>query len=160
MTTTGATEAQAAPSPTDLFASGIPRLNHVAMSVPADQLDAAGRAEIVDFYAECFGWSELPTETVDRNKLVLAVGHWDQFVFLHAEDRPMSCPRLDHFGMSVGSRDDLDATWSRVRTRAARDDRVDVIEPSVDDFEVLRIHAFYVRFLLPMMVEVQYWEMG
>ena len=44
-------------------------------------------------------------------------------------------------------------TWSR-RGRgwpgwADRDDRVDVIEPKIDDFDVLKIHAFYVRHLLP-----------
>ena len=144
---------------TQLFPAGIPRINHVAMSVPADLLAAEGRAEIVDFYGECFGWEELPTETVDRKKMVLAVGHWDQFVFLHAEDDPMRAPRLDHFGMSVQSRDDMDAAWARVAARAAEDERVDVIEPHVDDFGFLKLHAFYVRFLLPMMVEVQYWEM-
>lgn len=141
-----------------LFPAGIPRLNHVAVSVPPDLLDATGRDELLSFYGECFGWSELPSETVDRTKMVLAVGHWDQFVFLHAEGDPMRCPRLDHFGMSVSSKDDLDAAWARVAARAAADDRVDVIEPSVDDFDVVRIHAFYVGFLLPMMVEVQYWE--
>jgi len=142
----------------EMFPAGIPRLNHVAMSVPAAALDAAGRAELLAFYGECFGWQELPTETVDRTKMVLAVGHWDQFVFLHADDQPMRCPRLDHFGVSVLSRGDLESTWSRVAAWAERDDRVDVIEPNIDDFDVLKIHAFYVRFLLPMMVEVQFWE--
>ena len=141
-----------------LFPAGIPRLNHVAVSVPPDLLGAIGREELTGFYGACFGWSELPSETVDRKKMVLAVGHWDQFVFLHAEDDPMRCPRLDHFGMSVSSKDDLDAAWERVAARAATDERVDVIEPNVDDFDVVRIHAFYVGFLLPMMVEVQYWE--
>lgn len=143
-----------------LFPAGIPRFNHVAMSLPPDALDADGRAEILEFYGDCFGWEELPSETVDRKTLVMAVGHWDQFVFLHAEDEPMRSPRLDHFGVSVLSRDDLDGVWSRVSAWRARDDRVDVIEPNVEDHEVLKIHAFYVRHLLPMMVEVQYWEFG
>lgn len=143
---------------TDLFPAGIPRLNHVALSVPPDTLDAAGRAEICEFYGDCFGWAELPTQTVDRRTMVLAVGHWDQFVFLHAEDEPMRTPRMDHFGVAVRSLEDLEACWARVAGWAERDDRVDVIEPNVDDFDVLRIHAFYVRHLLPMMVEVQYWE--
>ena len=141
-----------------LFPAGIPRLNHIGLSLPADALSAEGRAEILAFYGECFGWNELPTETLDRTRMVLAVGHWDQFVFLHADEEPMNCPRLDHFGVSVQSRADLDSAWSRVASWAERDSRVDVIEPAVDDFEVLKIHSFYVRFLLPMMVEVQYWE--
>jgi hypothetical protein len=28
----------------------------------------------------------------------------------------------------------------------------------VDDWEVVKIHSFYTGFLLPMMLEVQYWE--
>ncbi len=142
----------------DLYPAGVPRLNHVAVSLPADQLDEAGRAAITDFYGECFGWTELDSETVDRTKLILAIGHWDQFLFIHAEDEPMRSPRLDHFGVSVGSLADLEATHARVARRAQDDSAIDVIDLSVDDFDVLKVHSFYVRHLLPMMVEVQYWE--
>lgn len=142
----------------DLYPAGVPRLNHVAVSLPADQLDQGGRDAITDFYGECFGWTELDSETVDRKKLILAIGHWDQFLFLHAEDEPMRSPRLDHFGVSVGSLADLEATHARVAERATNDPAIDVIDLSVDDFDVLKVHSFYVRHLLPMMVEVQYWE--
>ena len=50
----------------DLFPAGIPRLNHVAMSLPADRLDADGRAEILDFYGDCFGWTEIEEQTEDE----------------------------------------------------------------------------------------------
>ena len=141
------------------FADGVPRLNHVAMSLPAERLSPEGRAEIVEFYGDCFDWTELAEQTVDRERLVLAVGHWDHFVFLHAERESMRAPRLDHFGMSVRSRADLDGAWSRVAAWAGRDDRIDTIDPHVDDFGPVKIHAFYVRHLLPLTVEVQYWEM-
>ncbi len=39
-----------------------------------------------------------------------------------------------------------------------KDDRVDLIDLHVDDREVVKIHSFYVRYLLPMMCEVQWWE--
>ena len=35
-----------------------PRLNHVAMSVPADSLDAEGRAALCAFYGDVFGFEE------------------------------------------------------------------------------------------------------
>ena len=44
----------------------IPRFNHVALSVPADQLDDEGRAHLLDFYEDVFGFTEMPTMTVDR----------------------------------------------------------------------------------------------
>ncbi|HMF03370.1 MAG TPA: hypothetical protein VKH17_01045, partial [Acidimicrobiia bacterium] len=78
-----------------------PRFNHVAMSIPSEHLGEEGRRDIVRFYDEVFGWKELPTETVDGKKLVLSAYTYEQFVFLIADDPPMACPRLDHFGLSV-----------------------------------------------------------
>ena len=135
-----------------------PRFNHVAMSVPADLLDEAGRKDLCDFYSEVFGWAELPTETVDRKKLVFGVHEVEQFVFLIAEDEPMQCPRLDHYGLSVQSLADLEAAHERAVAFRATDDRVDLIAPSVEDHEVVKIHSFYAGYLLPMMCELQYWE--
>jgi hypothetical protein len=135
-----------------------PRFNHVAMSLPADQLDAAGRQALCDFYGEVFGWVELPTETVDRKKLVFSVHDVEQFVFLIADDPPMACPRLDHFGLSVGTEAELDDVLARARAYRERDPRVDIIDKTVDDHGMLSITSIYVRYLLPMMVEIQYWE--
>jgi hypothetical protein len=135
-----------------------PRFNHVAMSVPADLLDERGRAELLDFWGGVFGFQELPTETEDRRKLVLSAYDFEQFVFLIAEDDPMRCPRLDHFGMSVGTLEELEAFHAKAKAYAEQDDRVDLIEQSVEDHGVVRIHNFYVRFLLPMMIEIQHFE--
>jgi hypothetical protein len=136
-----------------------PRFNHVAMSVPADLLDEQGRADILDFWGGVFGFEELPTETEDRRKLVLSAYDWEQFLFLIAEDPPMSCPRLDHFGMSVGSLDELEAFYAKAKAYAEKDDRVDLVEQDVEEHNgVLRLHNFYVRFLLPMMIEIQFFD--
>lgn len=140
------------------YPSGTPRFNHVAMSVPADLLDEASRADITRFWSEVFGFDELPTMTVDRERLILGCVHWDQFVFLIADDPPMACPRLDHFGLSVGTREELDAAWERAKAFREHDPRVDIIDPSVDDQEVVKIHSLYVGYQLPMMCELQYWE--
>jgi hypothetical protein len=135
-----------------------PRFNHVAMSLPADLLGEEGRRDIVRFYDEVFGWKELPTETVDRKKLVLSAYTYEQFVFLIADDPPMSAPRLDHFGMSVGSEEELDEMLARAKKFQARDDRVDIVDKELTDHGMLAITSFYVRYLLPMMVEVQWWD--
>ena len=135
-----------------------PRFNHVAMSLPADLLGEEGRRDIVRFYDEVFGWKELPTETVDRKKLVLSAYTYEQFVFLIADDPPMSCPRLDHFGLSVDTEQELDDMLDRAKAFQARDDRVDIVDKEVTDHGMLAITSFYVRYLLPMMVEVQWWD--
>ena len=84
------------------FGARKPRLNHVAMSLPADLLDEEHRRLIADFYQDVFGFVELPMLTEDRRRLVLQVHNIEQFLFLIAEEAPMSCPRLDHWGISVG----------------------------------------------------------
>jgi hypothetical protein len=137
---------------------GKPRFNHVAMSLPADALDETGRRDIVDFYSEVFGWQELPTETVDRHKLVMMAYSVDQFVFLIAEDPPMTGPRLDHFGMGVATMDELDTFLERARRYRDKDPRVDLIEKKTEVHTGVSITSFYVGFLLPMMVEVQYFS--
>ena len=133
-----------------------PRFNHVAMSVPADLLDENGRRDLVDFYSNVFGWQELPTETVDRHKLVLSAYRYDQFVFLIADDAPMTCPRLDHFGMGVGSMQELDDLLASAKAYREKDDRVELIDKKTEHHPGLDLTSFYVGFLLPMMVEVQH----
>ena len=135
-----------------------PRFNHVAMSVPAELLDETGRGELVGFYDEVFGWKELPTLTEDRHRLVLSCYTYEQFVFLIAEDSPMTCPRLDHYGISVETEAELDEMLVRAKAFAARDPRVDIVDKKVDDHGMLAITSFYVAYLLPMMVEVQWWD--
>jgi len=136
----------------------IPAFNHVAMSVPADALDASGRADILRFYRDVFGWTEMPTMTEDRKRLVLRVHSNEQFVYLVADDEPMRCPPGDHFGVSVASPDDLNRTLEAARAFRERDDAVEIIEGQVEDFKVLKLHSFYVRYRLPMMIEVQCFE--
>jgi hypothetical protein len=70
----------------------------------------------------------------------------------------MKCARLDHYGISVATEQELDDMLARAKAFKERDDRVDIIEKKVDDYEMLAITSIYVGYLLPMMVEVQWWE--
>ena len=140
------------------FGARKPRLNHVAMSLAPDTLDEEHRRLIVEFYSDVFGFVELPMLTEDRRRLVLQVHNIEQFLFLIAEDEPMACPRLDHWGVSVGEEAELDDILARARVWQARDDRVDIIDKKTDDHGMLAITSIYVRYLLPMMLEVQWWD--
>jgi hypothetical protein len=128
------------------------------MSQPSELLEPEGRAELTAFYGDVFGWQELPTETVDGKKLVFGVHAVEQFVFLIADDPPMTCPRLDHFGLSVGTEAELDAVLEKAKAWQARDERVDIVDKSTEDHGMLAITSIYVRYLLPMMVEIQWWD--
>jgi hypothetical protein len=140
------------------YPAGNPRFNHVAMSVPSDLLDEANRKDLCRFFTEVLGFDEMPTMTIDRKRLILSCVHWDQFIFLISEDDPMKCPRMDHFGFAVSSLDDLAAVRDRAVAFKDQDDRVDLIDLHADDQGPLTIHSIYLKYLLPMMCELQYWE--
>ena len=140
------------------YPGGTPKMNHVALSVPADQLDEAGRTDLVRYFKDVFGFDELPILTEDSRRLVFSCVHWEQFIYLIAEPDPMKAPRLDHYGFSVASREELDAAWQRAVDFRETDSRVDIIDPSVDDHGMVKIHSIYLGYLLPMMIELQYWE--
>ena len=140
------------------FASRKPRFNHVAMSLLPDELDEEHRKLRCDFYGDVFGFHDLPMMTIDRKRQVFQVHHIEQFVFLIADDPPMTCPRLDHFGLSVAEESELDDILARAETWQARDDRVDIIDKKTEDHGMLAITSIYVRYLLPMMLEIQWWD--
>jgi hypothetical protein len=142
------------------FTGRRPRFNHVAMSLPADSLDEENRKLRADFYADVFGFYDIPMMTVDRKRQVFQAHHIEQFIFLIADDggESMSCPRLDHFGLSVDKESELDDILARARKWQERDDRVDIIDKKTDDHGMLAITSIYVKYLLPMMVEIQWWD--
>ena len=39
-----------------------------------------------------------------------------------------------------------------------RDDRVEIVDKKVDDHGMIAITSNYVRYLLPMMIEIQWWD--
>jgi hypothetical protein len=136
-----------------------PRFNHVAMSMPADALDERNRADIVAFYDEVFGWKELPQLTEDRKRLVMMAYSYDQFVFLIADEPHMTGPRLDHFGMGVDTMEELDEFLRRAKEYKERDGRVDIIDKKGEDHGPLVLTSFYVGYLLPLMIEVQHFQL-
>jgi hypothetical protein len=128
------------------------------MSMPADLLGEESRQDICRFFDDVLGFEEMPTMTEDRHRLILSCVHWDQFIFLIAEDDPMRCPRMDHFGLAVGSLAELQGIQDRAETFRATDGRLDLIDLHVDDQQVVKIHSLYVKYILPLMCEFQYWE--
>jgi hypothetical protein len=125
------------------------------MSVPSELLDEGGRGDLLRFFDEVFGFTEMPKMTKDGELLVLRAHSNEQFVYLHAAEDPMRCPPADHFGMSVTSEAELDGMLERARKLQEIDSRVEITEKQSEDFKVLKLHSFYVRYRLPMMIEVQ-----
>ena len=142
----------------DFYPSGIPRMNHVAMSVSPDLLGDEGRTDLCRYFDSVLGFEELPTMTVDRKRLVLSCVHWDQFIFLMGDDSAMTCPSGDHFGFGVGTLDELVGARDRALRFAEGDSRLELDDLRADDQGPVRIHSIYLSYLLPMRCELQWWE--
>ena len=138
----------------------LPRLNHVAFTMDPSLLDDAGRAEILDFYGEVFGWTEGDNTMESGNPLILYTGEFAQFVYLLPGDDPMVCPRLDHFGFQIATKEELQAIVDRAKQRQATDDRVSIIDVKSrlthGDASQYELTSAYIGFVLPFMVELQH----
>jgi hypothetical protein len=138
----------------------LPRLNHVAFTMDPGVLDDAGRAEILDFYGDVFGWTEGDNSMESGNPLILYTGEFAQFVYLLPGDRPLVCPSLDHFGFQVATRDELVAIVDRAKARQSTDDRVKIIDVKSrlthGEASQYELTSAYIGFVLPFMVELQH----
>ncbi len=133
----------------------IPRFNHVAISVPEALLRGELRDELMRFYGDVFGWGEMPTMTREGELFVFRLHSNEQFVYLHAHEDPLTCPRTDHFGLQVATPEELDAVLDRARKFKESDDRVEISDRNEQDFKVLVLHSVYIRYLLPLTIELQ-----
>jgi hypothetical protein len=137
-----------------------PTFNHVAISMDPAVLDESGRAAVLAFYGDVFGWTEGDNTGEQGNPLILYTGAFGQFVYLLPGDPPLTAPALDHFGMQVETLADLHAIVERAKAHAAADDRVRIIDvharvthgPTHD----YTLTSAYIGFLLPLMVELQH----
>jgi len=138
----------------------LPRLNHVAFTMDRALLDDAGRAVIKDFYGEVFGWTEGDNSMESGNPLILYTGEFAQFVYLLPGDEPMVCPRLDHFGFQVATKEELQEIVDRAKARQATDDRVSIIDVKSrlthGEASEYELTSAYIGFVLPFMVELQH----
>ena len=138
----------------------LPRLNHVAFTMDRALLDDAGREVIKDFYGEVFGWTEGDNSMESGNPLILYTGEFAQFVYLLPGDEPMVCPRLDHFGFQVATKEELQEIVDRAKARQATDDRVSIIDVKSrlthGEASEYELTSAYIGFVLPFMVELQH----
>ena len=142
--------------------SGRPTLNHVAISMDPAVLDAPGRADVLAFYGDVFGWTEGDNTGEAGNPLILYTGAFGQFVYLLPADPQLTAPPLDHFGMQVETLDELNAIVERAKTHMAGDERVRVIDvhsrTTHGPTHAYTLTSAYIGFVLPLMIELQHIE--
>lgn len=137
-----------------------PRFNHVAVSVSPNDLNAESRKSIVAFYSDLLGAVEYEDMTKDGEQLVLGLHTHEQFIYITGSRSPMNAPAADHFGLSVSTMEDFEEVAKRASAWKARlPQEVELIEPFFEEHSgVIKLHSFYVKYRLPLMLEVQYFE--
>jgi hypothetical protein len=135
-------------------------LNHVAITMDPARLGDAGRAELLAFFGEVFGWTEGDNTGETGNPLILYTGAFGEFVYLLPGTPHLVAPALDHFGYQVESLEELHAIVERAKAYRERDGRVEVIDvhartthgPEHD----YTLTSAYVGFVIPLMIELQH----
>lgn len=133
------------------------RFNHMELTFPRGALTPAARKEIADFYGEIFGWQASDVRVVGQDCLYLRVDD-GQFILCAEAEPAMHSPSYDHLGLLMDTRADVDDTLVKIKERAAADDRVRIKEYDDLVMERVTVHAFYVKYLLPIYFDVQCME--
>ena len=133
------------------------RFNHMELTLPRGTLTREFREEIDAFYGGVFGWKGLDTEVVGQ-LCHLLLPDADQFILLAESDKPLSSPGYDHLGLLQDTREEVDRLLEGCERYAEKDNRVSIIRYEDLVYPELTVHAFYVKYLLPVYFDVQSME--
>jgi hypothetical protein len=137
------------------------RFNHMELSFPSGTLTQTFRDDVDAFYCGVLGWESLDPEVVGQSCHLLRPDD-GQFILLAEGKEPMSSPGYDHLGLLVDTRDDVDFILRECQTFKVKDQRLRLKE--YDDLvgPTLTVHAFYVKYLLPIWFDIQCmeWPLG
>jgi hypothetical protein len=135
------------------------RFNHMELTLARGALDTKTRADVKQFYGELFDFDALDVPILGQLGLLLRTdAETSQFLLLTEAREPMQSPGFDHLGFLVESRSRVDALLARCREWRARDARVQLKEYEDLVQGGVTVHAFYVKFVLPIWFDVQCME--
>jgi hypothetical protein len=133
------------------------RFNHMELTFAEGTLTEDFRADVDAFYGSVFGWKATDTEVVGQ-RCHLLLPDPDQFILLAESRKPMDSPGYDHLGLLQDTREEVDALFVACQRYAEKDDRVRIVEYDDLVYPQLTVHAFYVKYLLPIFFDVQCME--
>jgi len=135
------------------------RFNHMELTLSRGALDDDTRDAIRRFYGEIFGWRALDVPILGQQALLLRTDEeTSQFVLIAESAKPLQVPGYDHLGLLLETRAEVDAALAAIRAWRERDGRVEIKEYEDLDQGEVTVHAFYVRYLLPLWFDVQCME--
>jgi hypothetical protein len=136
------------------------RFNHMELTLPIGRLES-DRKEIAAFYGELFGWEALDVSILGQLGLLLRTDpETSQFILVTEQEDHLVSPGYDHLGLLYDTREEVDTLLERAKRAQARDPRIRIKE--YDDLVTgpVTTHAFYVKHLLPIWLDVQVQELA
>jgi hypothetical protein len=135
------------------------RFNHMELTFPRGTLTKEFRADVDSFYSEVLGWRPVDTQVMGQScHLLMLDDHVGQFLLLAESDTPLSSPGYDHLGLLQETRAEVDTLLEKCLAFREHDDRMLVKQYADDPMAALTVHAFYVKYLLPIWFDVQSME--
>src|SRR5215475_10550022 len=132
-------------------------VNHGERRIMNKKIDADARRDIAAFYGEMFGWNGFDVELFNQtNFLLTGTDESQHFILLAEADKHMDSPGYDHLGILCDTREEVDELLERAKQWRDKDDRVRIVEFEKDLVQgPVTVHAFYVKYLLPILFDVQ-----
>ncbi len=129
------------------------RFNHMELTFARGALDEPLRTAIDRFYGELLGWRCAPYELFGQLGHLL-VPDEGQFILLMEADEPIHSPGLDHLGLLLDERGQVDRLLGECKAFQQQDGRLQIME--FEDLVSPRVtqRAFYLRYLLPIWFDI------
>ncbi len=122
-------------------------LSHVAMSVPPGTLTDEWRKQVLDFYGELFGWTEMDSLRLP-DRLTIAVGA--SYINVRERADAPAYNGYEHFGVVFRSSDEMRRVYENASKHDAAGITLEPFQESSDGFL-----SFRLRYMLPLTVEAQ-----
>lgn len=130
------------------------RFNHMELTVAPGTLDDTMRADLRAFYGDVLGWETMDVEIVGGKQFLMRPDD-GQFLLVAEHRKPLSAPGYDHLGFLCDTPEEVDEILAKCKAHQATDDRIRIKEYEDLVTGAVVVHAFYVKYLLPIWFDVQ-----
>jgi hypothetical protein len=130
------------------------RFNHMELTFPKGTFTDEFQADVESFYGGVLGWDVMQTKVLKLDAYLLRPDD-GQFILLAEADKHLQSPGLDHLGLLMESREEVDEMLERCHRFRDKDERCQILEFKDLVTGSVVVHAFYVKYLLPIWFDVQ-----
>jgi hypothetical protein len=130
------------------------RFNHMELTLPKGTITDDFRADLESFYGGVVGWEIKQTKVLDLDATLLLPDD-GQFILVAEATKHMDSPGLDHLGLLLDSRAEVDEMLERCQRFQEKDDRCRIHDFNDLVTGAVVVRAFYVKYLLPIWFDVQ-----